>query len=93
MKHLKYAKENLPKSEAFWNNVLWTDKRKIELFGHMRRMYVWRKEAEALIKNTIPTVKYNGGSITLWGCVATRGTENIVSVEERMDSSKNNKKF
>lgn len=86
---LKYAKENLDKPEAFWNNVLWTDETKIELFGHNQRRYVWRKKGEAFQeKNTLPTVKHGGGSIMLWGCVAASGTGNIVRVEGRMDSTK-----
>ena len=30
----KYAKENIEKSEAFWNNVLWTEQTKMELGLH-----------------------------------------------------------
>ena len=34
----------------------------------------------------MPTVKYGGGSIMLWGCVAASGTGNLVKVTGRMDS-------
>ena len=48
----------------------------------------WRKKGEAFVENnTLITVKHGGGSV-LWGCVAARGTENIVLVEGRMDSTK-----
>ena len=33
MKHLKYAKDNIAKPVAFWNNVLWTDETKIDIFA------------------------------------------------------------
>ncbi|XP_016146452.1 cap-specific mRNA (nucleoside-2'-O-)-methyltransferase 1-like [Sinocyclocheilus grahami] len=38
-------------------------------------------------KNLLPTVKFGGGSIMLWGCVASTGTGNLVKVEGRMDST------
>lgn len=37
-------------------------------------------------KHLLPTVKFGGGSIMLWGCVASAGTRNLVKVEGRMDS-------
>ena len=33
IKCLNYAKEYIEKSEAFWNNVLWTDKTQTELWA------------------------------------------------------------
>ena len=61
-------------------NVLWSDETKIELFDHNDHCdhdhcYIWRKRGEACKpENTIPAVKYGGGSIVLWGCFATGGT-------------------
>lgn len=84
---LNYAKSHLDKPEAFWNNILWTDETKIELFGHNQKRYAWRKKNTAFEeKNLLPTVKFGGGSIMLWGCVASTGTGNLVKVEGRMDS-------
>ena len=37
--------------------------------------------------NLLPTVKFGGGSIILWGCVASTGTVNLVKVEGHMNSS------
>ncbi len=40
---LKFAKKHLDDPQEFWNNVLWTDKSKVELFGRHGPRYVWRK--------------------------------------------------
>ena len=57
------------------------------------KFYFWnlleKTNGEAFGENTtFPTVKHGGGSILLWGCVATGGTGNILLVEGRMDSTK-----
>ena len=38
-------------------------------------------------KSLMPTVKFGGGSIMLWGCMASTGTGNLVKVEGHMYSS------
>ncbi|KAF2346906.1 Transposase Tc1-like [Trinorchestia longiramus] len=66
---LKYANNHLNKPAAFWNSVLWSDETKIELFGRNSTNHLWMQHNEEYkSKCTIPTVKFGGGSIMVWGC-------------------------
>ncbi len=57
--HLKFANEHLNDSEKAWENVLWSDETKIELFGINSTRRVWRKRNDDYPpKNTIPTVTH-----------------------------------
>lgn len=85
---LKFARANVDKDHDFWNNVLWTDESKIELFGHQNRRHVWRKPNTAFQeKNLIPTVKHGGGSILVWGCFAAAGPGQLTIIESIMNST------
>ncbi|KAJ4935272.1 hypothetical protein JOQ06_016808 [Pogonophryne albipinna] len=39
---LKFAKEHLDVPQHYWQNILWTDETKVELFGRNTQRYVWR---------------------------------------------------
>ncbi len=72
---LEFAKTYVTKPQSFWENVLWTDETKVELFGKGHHGTVYRKRNEAFKeKNTVPTVKHGGGSKMFWGCFAASGT-------------------
>uniref|UniRef100_A0A8C5N469 Transposase n=1 Tax=Leptobrachium leishanense TaxID=445787 RepID=A0A8C5N469_9ANUR len=74
-------------TKSFWENVLWTDETKIELFGKAHHSTVYRKWNEAYKeKNTVPTVKYGGGSMMFWGCFAASGTGCLECVQGIMKS-------
>ena len=61
---LKFANEHLNDSDKAWDNVMWSDETKIELFGINLTRRVWRqKNAEYDHKNTILIVKQGGGNI------------------------------
>ena len=57
------------------NKILWSDETKIE-------RHFWRKPG------TIPTVKYGGGSIMLWGCFPAAGAGRLVRIEAKMNGEK-----
>ncbi len=66
---LKFAND----SEENWVKVLWSDETKIQLFGINSTRRVWRRSNSAYDpKNTIPTVKHEGGNIVLWGCFSAK---------------------
>ena len=60
-------------------SLLWTIITKFELFGHNHRNHLWRKDGEAYSpKNTVPTVKFGGGSMMIWGCFSAKGLGKIL---------------
>ncbi|KAK3574288.1 hypothetical protein QTP86_004365 [Hemibagrus guttatus] len=88
MARLKFAREHLDDPEEDWENVIWSDETKIELFGKNSTCRVWRrKNAELHPKNTIPTLKHGGGNIMLWGCFSAKGPGRLIRVKERMDGA------
>ena len=59
----QYAENHINKPQKFCNSVLWSDETKLELFGPVNQWYIWRRKNKAYTENnTLPTVKYNGGS-------------------------------
>ncbi|KAK3524689.1 hypothetical protein QTP86_000791 [Hemibagrus guttatus] len=85
---LKFAREHLDDPEEDWENVIWSDETKIDLFGKNSTCRVWRrKSAELHPKNTIPTVKHGGGNIMLWGCFSAKGPGRLIRVKERMNGA------
>ncbi|KAK3557136.1 hypothetical protein QTP70_024724 [Hemibagrus guttatus] len=85
---LKFAREHLDDPEEDWENVIWSDETKIELFGKNSTCRVWRrKNAELHPKNTIPTLKHGGGNIMLWGCFSAKGPGRLIRVKERMNGA------
>ncbi|GFX15301.1 transposable element Tc1 transposase [Trichonephila clavipes] len=62
VKRLKFAKEHILKPQQFWNEVIFSDESKFNIFGSDGRRMVWRKpNTSHHSKHTIPTVKHGGG--------------------------------
>ncbi|GFX95448.1 transposable element Tc1 transposase [Trichonephila clavipes] len=76
LKRLEFTKEYINKPIDFWKNVIFSDESKFNIFKSDGRKLVWRKPCTAFhTKNVLPTVKHGGGSVTIWGCMASKGIE------------------
>ncbi len=65
--HPKFAKDHLDDPEEAWEEVMWSDETKIELFGINSTRRVWRKKKDEYNpKNTIPTVKHGVETSCFW---------------------------
>ncbi|KAK3552084.1 hypothetical protein QTP70_033659 [Hemibagrus guttatus] len=85
---LSFARKHLDDPQDFWENTLWTDETKMELFGRSVSHYVWRKSNTAFQKKNItPTVKYGGGSVMVWGCSAASGPGRLAVINGTMNSA------
>ena len=84
-KRLEYAKTYREKPLGYWNNVLWTDESKFNLFGSDGKVMVWQTPKEELeTKCTVPTLKYGGGNVKCWGYFSSCGVGNLVFIDGSM---------
>ncbi|KAI2664860.1 Transposable element Tcb1 transposase [Labeo rohita] len=84
---LEFAKTYVTKPQSFWENILWPDETKVEVFGKGHHGTVYRKRNEAFKeKNTVPTVKHGGSSKMFCSCFAASGTGCLDCVNSIMKS-------
>ncbi|GFU17598.1 transposable element Tc1 transposase [Trichonephila clavipes] len=85
-KRLEFAKTHQLKTNNFLKKVIFSDEIKFNIFGSNGHRTVWRKPNTALDpKNLRPTVKHGGGSVMVWGCMASNGDGNLVFIDGIMD--------
>ena len=57
-----------------WRRVIWSDETKINCLGSDGRKWAWTKTGEGLNERLVQgTVKFGGGSVTVWGCFMWEG--------------------
>ena len=79
---LNFAKEHIQKDVSWWDDVIFLDESKFNIFGSDGKTMVWRKPNEELKgKYITPTVKYGGGSVMVWGCISAKGVGNLVFID------------
>ncbi len=84
----QFAEDKQTKDMDYWNHVLWSDETKINLFGSDGVKRVWRQPGEEYKdKCVLPTVKHDGGSVMVWGCMSAAGTGELQFIEATMNAN------
>lgn len=72
-----------------WSTVLWTDESRFILFQTDGRTYVRRRVNEQLhYECVVPTVKFGGGGVTVWGAMSFRGTGYLTPLKGNLNGIK-----
>ena len=82
-------------TEADWKRIIWSDKTKINRIFSGSMRYTWvqsNNEPKVKADNIdpkliMPTVKYGGGSIMVWGCMTWDGPGFLVKIDSTLDSA------
>lgn len=68
-----------------WENILWSDESKVNLFGSDAPTRVRRPpNTEFKSRHTIKTVKHGGGNIKIWGCFSFNGVGPLFWIKQTM---------
>ena len=86
---LDFASEYRDWTVEQWRQVLWSDESSVELFDCRRRVYVRRRQGERFREEClVPSVKFGGGKLMIWGCFSGTGLGEICRVEGTVDQKK-----
>ena len=84
-KRLAWAKKHRHWTAEQRARVTWSDESKFQLSRHPRRAYIRRRKMERFHSDGIlPTVKFGGGSIMVWGCMTASGLGKLHRVKGSM---------
>ena len=85
---LEFAKRYKDWTIEDWRCVIFSDETKINRFGSDGRKWYWKKAGSSLQSNHIvPTMKYGGGSLMVWGCITAKGIGYLGSIETIMSTA------
>lgn len=75
------------KNPRNWENVIYSDESKFNIFGSDGRQYCWRKPGQELDeRNTKKFIKHGGGSIMVWGCITSKGVGKLHKIDGIMNT-------
>ena len=70
-----------------WAMVVWSDESKINRICSDGVRWVWDDAPERITTRSVQgTVKFGGGSVTVWSCMSWHGTGYIAMIDETLDS-------
>ena len=67
--------------------MVWSDETKINRLGSDERKWVWKRPGEGLSDRLVEgTIKFEEGSVMIWGCMTWKGVGYAAKIDGRMDS-------
>lgn len=83
---LEFARRHEQWSWVDWSCVLFTDESKFNMFQTDGRVYIRRRTGERFNDDcVVPTVKFGGGGVMVWGAMTYRGTGMLTKVDGRLN--------
>lgn len=83
----RFARRHKNTDQTFWNNVIFTDESKFNLFGPDGYKHVWRLPKCVLQDHHIrEVVKFGGGSVMVWGAITYDGVGELLFIDGRMNA-------
>jgi len=77
------------KKKLEWNNIIWSDESKFNLYHSDRRQRVWRMPKEKYDADCLlPTFKHGGGGVMVWGCFVNNQPGPLVIIEGKITGRK-----
>lgn len=84
---LNWALRHRDWTVADWKKVIWSDESKINRICSDGIQYAWIDDTDKLCDSmVIPTLKYGGGNIMVWGCFTWFGVGNIHIIQGLMNA-------
>jgi transposase len=70
-----------------WKRVIFSDESKITRLGSSGRKWVWKWPNSSIQdRHVLPSVKFGGGSIMVWGCMTASGPGFLCKIDTTLDA-------
>jgi hypothetical protein len=84
--HLNWCIERKGWSIRKWKSVIWSDESHFTIFKNDGPGRVWRTPGTRFnIQNMVPSIKYGGGGVIMWGCFSGKGIGPLVKVNGKIN--------
>lgn len=84
----RWARAMKPLDQDFWDNVIFTDESKYNLYGPDGNKRVWRRSGSPSLDHHFrQVVKFGGGNVKVWGAITSRGVGKLTILDGNMDAN------